>query len=102
MLHRGLARRAAGLDRAHRCRVGAFLAGIALLGPFVLTRFDLYRRHRDARGDLRDSPRRRYLGPVLLGVAIATKIYPAVLLPLLVTRIWRREGRARGAARAWR
>ena len=33
------------------------------------------------------------LGPVLLGVAIATKIYPAVLLPLLVARTWRREGR---------
>ena len=33
-------------------------------------------------------------GIALLGVAIATKIYPAVLLPLLVTRIWRSEGRA--------
>ena len=30
---------------------------------------------------------------MLLGVAIATKIYPAVLLPLLVARTWRREGR---------
>ena len=34
--------------------VGAFLAGIALLGPFVLTRFDLYAATRDARRGLRD------------------------------------------------
>ena len=47
---------------------------------------------------LRDPPPPRALGPVLLGVAIATKIYPAVLLPLLVARTWRREGRAGGAA----
>ena len=38
--------------------------------------------------------RRRIAGPVLLGLAIATKIYPAVLLPLLIARIWRGEGRA--------
>ena len=43
--------------------------------------------------------RRRVLGPVLLGVAIATKIYPAVILPLLVARAWRGEGRAEALRR---
>ena len=43
VLHRALARRAAAPRTAPSSgSVGAFLAGIALLGPFVLTRFDLY------------------------------------------------------------
>ena len=74
--------------------VAAFLAGTALLGPFVLTRFDLYAAAVTLAAVCAILHRRRSLGPALLGVAIATKIYPAVLLPLLVTRIWRREGRA--------
>jgi uncharacterized membrane protein len=73
--------------------VAAFLAGVALLGPFVLTRFDLYAATLTLAAVCAILYRRRVLGPVLLGVAIATKIYPAVLLPLLVARIWRREGR---------
>ncbi len=76
--------------------VGAFLAGIVLLGPFVLTRFDLYAAAVTLAAVCAVLHRRRHLGPTLLGVAIATKIYPAVLLPLVVTRIWRHEGR--GAA----
>ena len=74
--------------------VGAFLAGIALLGPFVLTRFDLYAAAVTLAAVCAILHRRQHLGPVLLGVAIATKVYPAVLLPLLVTRIWRNGGRA--------
>jgi hypothetical protein len=73
--------------------VAAFLAGVALLGPFVLTRFDLYAATLTLAAVCAILYRRRVLGPVLLGVAIATKIYPAVLLPLLVARTWRREGR---------
>jgi hypothetical protein len=74
--------------------VGAFLAGVALLGPFVLTRFDLYAGAVTLAAVCAILHRRERLGPVLLGAAIATKIYPAVLLPLLVTRIWRRDGSA--------
>ena len=66
---------------------------MALLGPFVLTRFDLYAATLTLAAVCAILYRRRVLGPVLLGVAIATKIYPAVLLPLLVARTWRREGR---------
>ena len=74
--------------------VGAFLAGVALLGPFVMTRFDLYAAAVTLAAVCAILYRRRYLGPILLGVAIATKIYPAVLLPLLVTRTWKRNGSA--------
>ena len=74
--------------------VGVFLTGIAVLGPFLMTRFDLYAAAVTLAAVCAILRRRRYLGPALLGVAIATKIYPAVLLPLLVTRIWRCEGRA--------
>jgi len=73
--------------------VGAFLLGVALLGPFVLTRFDLYAAAVTLGAICAVLHRRDRLGSALLGVAIATKIYPAVLLPLLVARIWRREGR---------
>ena len=74
--------------------VGVFLGGTALLGPFVLTRFDLYAAAVTLAAVCAILYRRDRLGSALLGVAIATKIYPAVLLPLLVTRIWRREGAA--------
>jgi len=59
----------------------------------VLTRFDLYAAALTLAAVCAILYRRRTLGPVLLGIAIATKIYPAVLLPLLVARTWRREGR---------
>ena len=74
--------------------VGAFLAGVALLGPFVMTRFDLYAAAVTLAAVCAILYRRSILGPALLGVAIATKIYHAVLLPLLVTRTWKRNGTA--------
>ncbi len=74
--------------------VSSLLLGVALLGPFVLTRFDLYAAAVTLAAICAILHRRDRLGSALLGVAIATKIYPAVLLPLLVTRIWRREGPA--------
>jgi hypothetical protein len=76
--------------------VGSFLLGIVLLGPFVLTRFDLYAAALTLAAVCAVLRRHNRLGAVLLGVAIATKIYPAVVLPLLVTRAWRREGRVAG------
>ena len=74
--------------------MSSFLLGVALLGPFVLTRFDLYAAAVTLAAICAILHRRDRLGSALLGLAIATKIYPAVLLPLLVTRIWRREGPA--------
>jgi hypothetical protein len=73
--------------------VGAFLLGAVLLGPFVLTRFDLYAAAVTLGAMCAVLRGRDRLGSALLGAAIATKIYPAVLLPLLVARVWRREGR---------
>jgi hypothetical protein len=74
--------------------LGAFWGGLALLGPFLLTRFDVFAAAVTLAAVCAILHRRTRLGPVLLGLAIATKIYPAVLLPLLVVRAGRREGRA--------
>jgi len=73
--------------------VGAVLTGTALLGPFIMTRFDIFACAVTLAAVCALVYRRRVLGPLLLGVAISTKIYPAVMLPLVVTRIWRRDGR---------
>jgi len=74
--------------------VGALLAGVAILGPFVLTRFDLFAAAITLAAICAVLHRRDRLGLALLGAAIATKIYPAVVLPLVVARVWRRDGRA--------
>ena len=74
--------------------VGALLLGTALLGSFILARFDIFAATVSLAAVCAILFRRRIAGPVLLGLAIATKIYPAVLLPLLIARIWRGEGRA--------
>jgi hypothetical protein len=74
--------------------LGAFWAGLALLGPFLLTRFDVFAAAATLGAVSAILHRRSRLGPVLLGLAIATKIYPAVLLPLLVARAGRQGGRA--------
>jgi len=72
--------------------VGAFVLGAALLGPFILTRFDLYAAACTLAAVCAVLHRRLSLGPILLGLAIATKIYPVVLLPLLATSAWKRDG----------
>jgi Glycosyltransferase family 87 len=74
--------------------VGALLTGVVFLGPFVLTRFDLYAVAVTLAAICAILHRRRTLGPVLLGLAIATKIYPAVVLPLLAGKAWKRDGRS--------
>ncbi len=72
--------------------VGAFLTGAIFLGPFILTRFDLYAVAVTLAAICAILHRRTTLGPVLLGLAIATKIYPAVVVPLLAIRVWKRDG----------
>ena len=78
--------------------VGSFLLGAALLGSFLLSRFDLYAAALTIAAVCAILHLRTTLGPVLLGLAIATKIYPAVLLPLVAVQAWKRDGPA-GALR---
>ena len=78
--------------------VGAFLLGVLLLGPFVFTRFDLYAAAFTLASICAILYRRERLGSVLLGIAIATKLYPLVLVPLLVSRSYRRDGPRAGLA----
>jgi hypothetical protein len=73
--------------------LGAFWGGTALLGPFLMTRFDIFAAAVTLGAVCAILHRRHLLGPVLLGLAIATKIYPAVLVPLLVSRAARQGGR---------
>jgi hypothetical protein len=81
--------------RPRRLYGGVALAAVAplLVGSVVLTRFDLWPAALAVwaiaallRGRLR-------LGHALLGVAIAAKIWPGVLLPLTVAHVWRTRGR---------
>jgi hypothetical protein len=70
----------------------AALAPVAL-GPVVLSRFDLWPAALTAAALCALVTGRLRLGHVALGAAIAVKLYPAVLAPLAVIYVWRREGR---------
>jgi uncharacterized membrane protein len=87
-----LARLGAGL-----VRTAASLALIAvsplLLGPVVLTRFDLWPAALSVGALAALVAGRDRLGAALLGAAIAAKLYPVTLLPLLGVWLWRRHGR---------
>lgn len=83
--------------RATRRRVVATLATIGvfplLLGSVVLTRFDLWPAALTVAALaalLRDRGR---IGFGVLGLAVAAKLYPAVIVPLALSYIWRRHGR---------
>ncbi len=78
---------------------GRLLAGIAvpataplLLGPLVLTRFDLYPAALVAAALAAFVAGRDRLGGGVLGAAIAVQLFPAVLVPVAVAWIWRRRG----------
>lgn len=83
--------------RASRERVAAALGLVAvfplLLGPVVLTRFDLYPAAVVAAAFAAFAHGRDRLGSGLLGAAVAVKLYPGVLVPLAVGYVWRRHGR---------
>ena len=64
-----------------------------LLGPLVLTRFDLYPAALVAAALAAFVAGRDRLGGGVLGAAIAVKLFPAVLVPVAVAWIWRRRGR---------
>jgi len=64
-----------------------------LLGPLVLTRFDLYPAALVAAALAAFVAGRDRLGGGVLGAAIAVKLFPAVLLPVAVAWTWKRRGR---------
>jgi hypothetical protein len=67
-----------------------------LLGSVMLTRFDLWPAALTAGALAALLSDRLRLGHVVLGAAIAAKLYPAVLLPLAVAYAWRRRGTREG------
>ena len=84
-------------DRASPRRLVAALAlttlGSLALGPVVLSRFDLWPASLTALALAALVARRDLLAFALTGLAFAAKIYPGVLVPLMVAYVWRREGR---------
>ena len=94
-----LARQRAG---AIRLVGGTLLAGLAplALGPVVLSRFDLWPAALTIAAIAALVADRRLLAFVLLGIAVAAKVYPIVLVPLATAYVWRRHGRRAGLTSA--
>ncbi|HET7854879.1 MAG TPA: glycosyltransferase 87 family protein [Gaiellaceae bacterium] len=85
---------------AGRRRLAAALGLVALapllLGPVILSRFDLWPAALTAGVLAALVAGRLRFGHVVLGAAVAAKLYPAVLAPLAVAYAWKREGRREG------
>jgi uncharacterized membrane protein len=83
--------------RASRGRVVVALGLTALvpllLGPVILTRFDLYPAALVAAALAALVHDRHRAGLGLLGAAVAVKLYPLVLVPVALGYVWRRRGR---------
>ena len=83
--------------RASPARVVAALAAIAvfplLLGSVVLTRFDLWPATLVLGALAALLWERHRLGFGVLGLAVAAKLFPAVLVPLALALVWQRRGR---------
>jgi glycosyl transferase family 87 len=63
-----------------------------LLGPVVLTRYDLWPAALVAAALAALCAGRDRLSLALLGLAASAKVYPVVLAPLFVAHVWRRRG----------
>jgi hypothetical protein len=89
---------------AHWLRVASALAFAALtpltLGQLILTRFDLWPAALAVTALAFLLWRRPSFGFAVLAVAVAAKVYAAVLLPLALAFVWHREGRRRAAVSA--
>jgi hypothetical protein len=91
------------LERLHAgpVRLGLALGFAALapllLGPVMLSRFDLWLAALTAGALAALVAGRNRAGSAVLGVAFAAKLYPAVLVPIAVTWTWRRAGRREAA-----
>ncbi len=68
-----------------------------LLGTVVLTRYDLWPAALAAAALAAVLAGRERLGLAVLGIAVAAKIYPVVLLPVLLIYLWKRHGRREAA-----
>lgn len=66
-----------------------------LVGSLVLTRFDLWPSLLVAGALTAFLRERDAVGGALLGLAVAAKLYPAVLVPVALVWVWRRRGRRR-------
>lgn len=73
---------------------GVMLAALTplLIGPLILSRFDLWPVLLVVASLAALVHERMRLGLGLLGAAVATKIFPLVLLPLGVLYVWRKRG----------
>ncbi len=69
-----------------------------LLGPVMLSRFDLFPAALTASALAALLARRERTAALLLGLAIAGKLYPAVCLPFAFVFVLRRRGRSAAAA----
>jgi 8-oxo-dGTP pyrophosphatase MutT (NUDIX family) len=78
-----------------RAYAAVAFVGIAplLLGSVVLTRFDFWPAALAAVALALVVSGRLRLGHIVLGAAIAAKVWPAVLAPLFVAYVWRSRGR---------
>ena len=81
---------------------GVLLAALTplLIGPLILSRFDLWPVLLVVASLAALVHERMRLGLGLLGAAVATKIFPLVLLPLAVLYVWRRRGRREALSRS--
>ena len=87
-----LLRLEAGRARTFGALAFAALAPL-LIGSVVLSRFDLWPALLVVATLSALVSDRNRLGSAALGLAIAAKIYPAVLVPVLAVWVWRRAGR---------
>jgi hypothetical protein len=76
--------------------LGLLAVAPLLLGDLVFTRFDVWPATLTAAALAALLCARFNLAGLALGVAIATKLYPVLLVPLAVTQAWKQRGRRAG------
>ncbi len=85
----------AGASRVHFIAALLVLAvWPLLLGPVILSRYDLWPALLTAAGMAAVVAGRHRIGAMTIGLAALAKVYPIVILPVLLVYVWRRQGRA--------